>query len=134
MRSVPSGILLVLGLLLCLVAPAGAEDATANLRVVKIHADGCGTCVKLNPTWEALRSKHGDAVDFVVFDVTDDDAKAAAAQTAKARDLEAVLATYGGRTGTILVLGPAGGEPVAVLKGETDVARYDAPIAEARES
>ncbi len=119
---------------LCLAAPAAADPATANPQVVKIHADWCGTCVKLNPTWDALREKHSDSVDFIVLDVTDDATRAAAQSTAEQRGLESVLETYGGRTGTILVLRSSGAEPVAVLKGNTDVAAYDEPIAKARES
>ena len=139
MRSIVTRILLLAAASLWLAAPTGAaptgaEEAAGNPQVVKIHADWCGTCVKLNPTWEALREKHGDAVDFVILDVTDDASKASARTTAEQRGLEGVLETYGGRTGTVLVLRATGGEPVAVLKGKTDVAAYDAPIAEARDS
>jgi thiol-disulfide isomerase/thioredoxin len=118
-----------------LIAPgAGAGEQSGNPQVVKIHADWCGTCTKLNPTWDALREEYGDSVDFVVLDVTDREAKSASEATAKQRGLEQIFKTYGGRTGTILIVAPGGDEPVAVLAGETDVAAYDEPIAEARSS
>lgn len=126
--------LLIGGTALCLAAPAAADDAAGNPQVVKIHADWCGTCVKLNPTWEALREKHADSVDFIILDVTNDITRAAAENTAEQRGLDRVFETYGGRTGTVLVMRAAAGEPVAVLKGKTDVADYDEPIARARES
>ncbi len=134
MRTIVTRILLVGCALLWLAAPAAADEAHANPQVVKIHADWCGTCVKLNPTWDALREKHGDSVEFVILDVTNDETKAAAETTAKQRGLEEVLTTYGGQTGSIAIVGASGGEPVAVLKGETDIAAYDEPIARARES
>ena len=134
MRSTVPAALLCGALMLFSAPSAGAGEQSDNPQVVKIHADWCGTCTKLNPTWDALREKYGDSVDFVVLDVTDRKAKAASEATAQQRGLEQVFKTYGGRTGTILVVGPAGGEPVAVLAGETDVAAYDEPIAQARSS
>jgi thiol-disulfide isomerase/thioredoxin len=139
MRSiVPTALLCVAlscGALMLLIAPgAGAGEQSGNPQVVKIHADWCGTCTKLNPTWDALREEYGDSVDFVVLDVTDREAKSASEATAKQRGLEQIFKTYGGRTGTILIVAPGGDEPVAVLAGETDVAAYDEPIAEARSS
>jgi len=123
------------GALTLLIAPgAAAGEQSGNPQVVKIHADWCGTCTKLNPTWDALREEYGDSVDFVVLDVTDREAKSASEATAKQRGLEQIFKTYGGRTGTILIVAPGGDEPVAVLAGETDVAAYDEPIAEARSS
>lgn len=118
-------------------AQADHHDEAASAgqpMLVKIHADWCGTCTRLNPTWEALQKRHGKEVDFVIFDVTDDATRAECERVAKERGLEALLETHGSRTGTIAVLGAGGGEPVAVIKGETDVDAYDAPLAKARES
>ncbi len=56
-----TGLALALGLaavaLLALGASAARADhheEVAKPMVVKIHADWCGTCTKLNTTWEAL--------------------------------------------------------------------------------
>jgi thiol-disulfide isomerase/thioredoxin len=122
---------LALGLLASGPALGEAGETRANPTLVKIHADWCGTCTRLAPTWEALRRRHGEAVDFVVFDVTSDATRSAAAKLAAERGLERILETYGARTGTIAVIGKSGGDPLAVLKGVTDVDAYDAAIAKA---
>ena len=108
---------------------AQAEEAAGNTKpyVVKIHADWCGTCTKLNPTFEALQEKYGDRATLVVLDVTDKDKQAAATAEAKRLGIEEFYARYKSRTGTIGIL-LADGETVRVLAGETDLARYDEVI------
>jgi len=50
--------------------------------VVKIHADWCGTCTRMNPTFEALREQESGDARIVVLDVTDK--QSLAASTAEA--------------------------------------------------
>lgn len=100
------------------------DPAVAKPFVVKIHADWCGTCTRLNPTFEALKQKYGERANLVVLDVTDKDTLAAATAKAKELGISEFFDRYKGRTGTIGIL-LADGETVRVLAGETDLARYD---------
>lgn len=120
-------------LLLSLVALVGAvwvsgavagEAAARKPFVVKIHADWCGTCTRLVPTFEALEQKYGERANLVVLDVTDKQTLAEATVRAKELGISEFFDRYKGRTGTIGIL-LADGETVRVLAGETDLGRYD---------
>ena len=102
--------------------------------MVKIHADWCGTCRKLNPTWARLREIHGDAVRFVVLDVTDRDSIARSLLDADRLGIRPIFNQYRSRTGTIAVVDGRTLEAVEVLKGQTDPERYAAAIARATAS
>ena len=108
-----------------------AQEDAARPFIVKIHADWCGTCTRLEPTWEALRSRYGDEVRFVVLDVTDREAVARSAALAESLGLTAFFDANKSKTGTVGVL-DARGETVKVLKGELDPAAYVAALREAR--
>ena len=124
---------LVLSLaLLGLGTQAGAEE-DAKPMVVKIHADWCGTCQRLESTFEALAPKLEGEATIVVLDVTDRDAVARSAAEADRLGIRAFFDRYKGRTGTVGIL-DAGGNPVAVLKGEMDPDRYVAAVRKAKEA
>jgi thiol-disulfide isomerase/thioredoxin len=124
-------------LLACLVSlPAGAEEAApatpvspTGPLVVKIHADWCGTCVKLTSVWEELQAGYGDSARFVVLDVTDRSATVASAIEAERLGISEFFDANKGRTGTIGILDPATGEAVEIFKGETDAEVYESPLA-----
>lgn len=120
-------------------APLGAtladQDAEAERPLlVKIHADWCGTCTKLDSTWQDLQTRYGDAVQFVVLDVTDRSDVQVALLEADRLGIRSVFDHYKSRTGTIVVIDPRTREPVEALKGQTDVERYAEPIERARAS
>lgn len=108
-------------------AGAGSEPADGPL-VVKIHADWCGTCVRLNPVWDQLQAGYGESARFVVLDVTDKDATDASSVVAASLGITAFFDANKGRTGTIAILDPKTGEPVSVFKGETDPEAYQDPL------
>ncbi len=123
-------------LLACLVSlPAGAEEAASATPastgplVVKIHADWCGTCVKLTSVWEELQAGYGDSARFVVLDVTDRSATVASAIEAERLGISEFFDANKGRTGTIGILDPATGKAVEIFKGETDAEVYENPLA-----
>lgn len=122
---------------LVLAGSAGAdhheEAATAVPLVVKIHADWCGTCVKLNSTMAQLGEELGAKAQIVVLDVTDKDALAKSAAEAKALGISSFFDAYKSKTGTVGVLRPGDPEPVAVYKGETAIEPYVAAVAKARQ-
>jgi thiol-disulfide isomerase/thioredoxin len=130
-RSLAIG--LVAGLTAVLLQGAAAADhhgkgeQTADQPIVaKISADWCGTCTKMKPTIEALRKKYGDRVQVVVLDVTDKDALAKSTAEAERLGISDFFESNKSRTGTVGII--ARGETVRVMKGETDVARYDEVI------
>jgi len=110
------------------------EEAEAMVPlVVKIHADWCGTCVKLNPTMAELGEELGATARLVVLDVTDKDAVAKSAAEAKALGISAFFDAYKSKTGTVAVLRPGTEEPVAVYKGELSTEPYLAAVEKARQ-
>ena len=136
---IQSARILALAVILAVVAPwapVAAEPAATEQTpiVVKIHADWCGTCRKLNPTWASLQQIYGDRVRFVVLDVSDRDALAQSMLEADRLGIRALFNAYRSRTGTIAVIDGRTLQAVEVLKGETDPARYAAAIARATES
>ncbi len=108
---------------------AQAEESGKPM-VVAIHADWCGTCTRLEPTIDAVRSEVGSDARVVVLDVTDRAAVERSRARAEELGISAFFDRYKGRTGTVAVL-DAAGTPVEVLTGETDPARYLAALKEA---
>jgi thiol-disulfide isomerase/thioredoxin len=118
-------LVLVAGLLVAIAfgSPAVSSE-TAQPLFVKVHADWCGTCTKLEPTWSALQEEFGGEATFVVLDVTDRGKLAHAQAEADQLGIEAFFAAYKAKTGTIGILDAKTGDPIAVMKGETNVDRY----------
>ena len=92
---------------------AQAEESGQPL-VVAIHADWCGTCTRLNAT----------------FDATDRAAVERSRAKAEELGISAFFDEYKSQTGTVGVL-DASGRPIEVLKGETDPAKYLTALQEA---
>ena len=109
---------------------SAADDASKPF-VVKIHADWCGTCRRLEATLEALRERTGDDVRIVVLDVTDRESLALATAEADRLRIRAFFDAYKSKTGTVGILDGVTRKPVSVLKGEMDVAEYEAALATA---
>ena len=108
----------------------GSIDLTGKPTVVKIHANWCGTCQRIEGTWDQLKETYGDSANFVVFDVTDKQSVEKSQAEAKKLGLTGVFDEYKSRTGTIAVVGPDG-ETVSVFKGVSDPTRYDDAIGQA---
>jgi thiol-disulfide isomerase/thioredoxin len=112
-------------------AVSAADDASKPF-IVKIHADWCGTCTRMNPTFETLQQKYGSQTRIVVLDVTDKESLADAKAEADRLGIREFLDRNKSKTGTVGVLHGASREAVVVMKGETDVAAYEAAISAAR--
>ena len=125
------------GGLVAAAASAGEVSADADASkpfIVKIHADWCGTCTRLNGTWEALEKSVGSEARLVVLDVTDKEALARSRAEADRLGLRSFFDAYKSQTGTVAVLDGATREPVSVMKGELDAGRYEAAVARAQRS
>ena len=114
-------------------AVSAAEDASKPF-LVKIHADWCGTCTRMNPTFEALEQKVGSESRIVVLDVTDKTTTAAARTEAERLGVTAFFEEYKSKTGTVGVLRGDDRAVVQVIKGATDPARYVSALEQARSS
>jgi thiol-disulfide isomerase/thioredoxin len=99
--------------------------------IVKIHADWCGTCTRLDPTFEELDAQLGGEARIVVFDVTDQESLARATQEADRLGLRTFFDQYKSQTGTVGVLDGTTRETLLILKGETDTAPYLEAVAAA---
>ena len=132
----PHSAFLALAALLLFLVPAGlasaddVADSSDKPTVVKIHANWCGTCQRIEGTWDQLKATYGDNAKFVVFDVTDKESVAKSKAEAKKLGLTGVFDEYKSRTGTIAVVGPDG-ETVSVFKGVEDPSRYDEALGQA---
>jgi thiol-disulfide isomerase/thioredoxin len=102
--------------------------------VVSIHADWCSTCRSLAPTWARIGSELGDQATIVKLDVSDRVAFEASQAEARRLGIAEFFHEYRSQTGTIAVLDCRTREPVAVLRGERDMAKYREAIARARHS
>ena len=108
-----------------------ADDASKPF-LVKIHADWCGTCTRMNPTFEVLEKKVGEEARIVVLDVTDKETVAASTAEADRLGLRTFFDQYQSKTGTVGVLRGDTRETVEIMKGVTDEARYEAALNRAR--
>ena len=111
---------------------AQAESEAAKPVIVKIHADWCGTCTKLNPTMVQLQEQLGDEATVVTLDVTDRAAVEASAAEAERLGIRKFFDSYKGKTGTVGVIA-SNGKIVQVYKGELDVDKYVDALAVAKQ-
>jgi len=109
---------------------AEAAAAAGQPYVVKVHADWCGTCRMLEPTWKRIENELADDARIVVLDVTDRAAVAASRKQAERLGLTRFFDRYKSQTGTIGVL-DGDREPVKVMKGTLEFAEYERAVAEA---
>lgn len=87
-------------------APAPSRSATApELIAVKFHADWCGSCKAMGPSFIDLRNKFDDRpVLFVRFDFTSASDRVQSEYHAAALGLDSVWDEYGNKTGFILLI------------------------------
>lgn len=116
-----------------LMVPQGsvADPSTARPIVAKVHADWCGTCQRLEPTWQRIEAELGERAQLVVFDVTDREAVERSRASADALGLRAFLDANRAKTGTIAVLDGETREVVKSFKGVLDFDAYAAAVDEA---
>jgi len=133
MNSVSLRIALLAFLALGLAAATASAEEAGKPMIVKIHADWCGTCTKLNPTMDELQTKLGSEAEIVVLDVTDKSAVEKSQARAEELGIVAFFAEYKSKTGTVGVL-DASGKEIVVLKGETDADVYVTALAKAKEA
>jgi thiol-disulfide isomerase/thioredoxin len=110
---------------------SAAADASAPF-IVKIHADWCGTCTRMDATFDALETALGAQARIVVLDVTDRAAVARSREEAERLGIGEFFESNLSKTGTAAVLDGATREPVMVTKGETDVSVYTAAVVAAQ--
>lgn len=98
-----------LGILFAFVATAAlmAWPVAANSKkkpvVAIIKAEWCSACQKLDPTMMELMQQYGDRLDFVVFDVTNEEKLDEATETAKKHGLSKFLRDNQKKTSTVAV-------------------------------
>ncbi len=118
------------------VGPAGAGDPEKSMMandkpmIVKIHADWCGTCTRLEATFDELEKQIGSDARIVVLDVTDKAAVARSAAEADRLGIREFFDAYKSKTGTVGVI-DASGKTVSVMKGEMDPSKYVAAVKKA---
>lgn len=107
---------------------APAEPDPGRPFVVNIHADWCGTCTRLAPTWTRIEQELGGQARVVRFDVTNRRQLARSRSRAEELGLAEFFERHRGGTGVIAVLDGASGKPVALHRGEADFAVYERAV------
>ncbi len=119
------------------VGPAGADHhekstmAHGKPMIVKIHADWCGTCTRLEATFDELEKQIGADARIVVLDVTDKAAVARSAAEADRLGIREFFVSYKSKTGSVGVI-DACGNTVSVMRGELDASKYVAALSKAK--
>lgn len=113
-------------------AGGAARACESGPYVVQIHAEWCGTCKAIEPTWQALQSEVGDRATFVTLDVTDRSAFDASKARAEELGIHDFFLDYRRQTGTVAVIDCETREPVSILRAEHDLAKYREAIAQAQ--
>lgn len=99
--------------------PAMADKKPA---VAIFYADWCGSCKVLDPKMkEAMgQMENKDALDVVMFDLTDDTTKAKTADLAASKGLSDVYQEFGPKTGFALLVDPKGhNNPIKITKTDS---------------
>lgn len=78
--------------------------------IVKIHADWCPACQKLQPVTNSLQQQFGNQANFVTFDVTNRSTTQAAEAKARELGLSDFLATHRSQTSTVAIINPSNGQ------------------------
>ena len=90
--------------------------------VALFYADWCGSCKILDPKLEQAKAalKDTKGIDWVVFDLTNDETKATSASLAATKNLSALYADHAPKTGfALLVRGDRSGAPVMITKNDS---------------
>jgi len=135
-----SGALLAAAIALAILPVSGitakgpTEPCAAKPLVVKIHAAWCATCKFLDATWAQIRIDLSDRATLVELDVTDRTAYRESLAEAERLGIADFFQKYRSKTGTIAVLDCTTHEPVVVLRGERNIAKYREAVARAGRS
>ena len=90
--------------------------------VALFYADWCGSCKILEPKLEKAKAalKDKNAIDWVVFDLTNEETKAQSVTLAASKNLSTIYADHAPKTGfAMLVRGDRSGEPVMITKKDS---------------
>ncbi len=78
-------------------------SAQTKPMVVLVRADWCRACQRLEPTYNELKQQYGDRINFVEFDVTNEETTAAAEARAKKLGLGKFFAANKKNTSTVAI-------------------------------
>ena len=99
---------------------------------VRIHADWCGTCRKLDPMYSKLMKRSADLpVLFVTFDMTSKATARQAEYLAGLLNLEQVWSRHCRKAGTIVLVDPERKQVVSSILGDGSLKDAEAKLREA---
>lgn len=86
-----------------IVSKAEAKKVVKKPTVVIIGAEWCRACQKVDPIMKGLMKEYKDKLDFVVFDVTNEDVEAKSYEKAKSLGLSSFFEKYKKKTSTVAI-------------------------------
>ncbi len=117
---------------------SASKKKSTKPTVVILHADWCGACKKLAPTFSDLKQQYSDRLNFVELDVTNEATTAQAAKTAQQLGIGKFFETNKKKSSLVAVVGKGGKvlfqthystNPQGSFERETYVRAFDAAIA-----
>ncbi|MBD2308360.1 thioredoxin family protein [Chroococcidiopsis sp. FACHB-1243] len=101
-----------------------AQQLQGKPTVVKIYADWCPACQRLQPITNSLQQEFNGKANFVVFDVTDRATSQAATEKARQLGLSDFLAAHRAQTSTVSIINPSNGQVLTQFRYNFDRQDY----------
>jgi len=79
--------------------------ASPDLLVVKFHADWCGSCIAMGPSFEEVQKRFkNENISFIKLDFTDSNTTNKASEVGKISGIESILIDNHRKTGFVLII------------------------------
>lgn len=101
-----------------------AKELQGKPTVVKIYADWCPACQRLQPITNSLQQEFNGKANFVVFDVSDRATSQAAEEKARQLGLSNFLAAHRAQTSTVAIVNPSNGQVLTQFRYNFDRQDY----------
>lgn len=128
------GAVAAVGLAFAALGEEPASSAEPELVLVRVHADWCLVCARLDTTFTKLERRLSGRAELLVLEVSDREALAMARELALAHDLASFFQAHRSSPGTAALLRRGTQEPLWLFRGELDPDVYVAAVTAATQA